>query len=162
MLEFVLPDGSVIKAEKGISVKELAGRISERLARKAIGVLLDGKVYDIHTELTRGGKLKVITPEDPESLQILRHSCAHVLAKAVKRLFPEAKFGIGPATEEGFFYDIDVDGKLSEETLERIEEEMRKIISAKEPFVREKVSRERAKELFADDPYKLELISEIP
>jgi threonyl-tRNA synthetase len=162
MLEFVLPDGSVIKAEKGISVKELAGRISERLARRAIGVLLDGEVYDVHTELTRGGKLKVITPEDPESLQILRHSCAHVLAKAVKRLFPEAKFGIGPATEEGFFYDIDVDGKLSEETLERIEEEMRKIISAKEPFVREKVSRERAKELFADDPYKLELISEIP
>ncbi|MEO2083503.1 MAG: threonine--tRNA ligase [Desulfurobacteriaceae bacterium] len=164
MVVLELPDGSRLEFERETTVKEVAARISKSLEKNAVGAIVDGEIVDVHTPIRKSGKIRIITPKDPESLEILRHSTAHILAKAVKRIYgnDRVKLGIGPATEEGFYYDFDLPEAISEEDLPKIEEEMRKIVSAKEPFKREVVSRERAEELFKDDPYKLELLEAIP
>ena len=164
MIEIELPDGSKLTFEKETSVKEIAGRIAKSLEKNAIGALFDGELIDIHTPITKSGKIRIITQKDSESLEILRHSAAHILAKAVKRLYgrEKVKLGIGPATEEGFYYDFDLPVAISEEDLPEIEKEMENIVKAKEFFRREEITREKAKELFKDDPYKLELLESIP
>ncbi len=164
MIKIRLPDGTVLEFESGVTVKDIAGRIAKSLEKNAVGALFNGELIDVHTPITTDGEIRIITPKDSESLEILRHSAAHVLAKAVKRIFGEerVKLGIGPATQEGFYYDFDLPETISEEDLEKIEKEMQKIIENKEPFVREEVTREKAQELFKDDPYKLELLSDIP
>ncbi len=164
MVILELPDGSKLTFEGETTVKEVASKISKSLEKNAVGALLNGKIVDLHTPIRESGKIRIITPKDPESLEILRHSAAHILAKAVKKIFGEenVKLGIGPATEEGFFYDFDLPESISEEDLAKIEEEMERIIKSKEPFKRQAVSREEAQNLFKDDPYKLELLSAIP
>ena len=164
MIKIRLPDGTVLEFESGVTVKDIASRIAKSLEKNAVGALFNGELIDVHTPITTDGEIRIITPKDSESLEILRHSAAHVLAKAVKRIFGEDKveLGIGPATQEGFYYDFDLPETISEEDLEKIEKEMQKIIENKEPFVREEVTREKAQELFKDDPYKLELLSDIP
>lgn len=164
MIEIELPDGSKLTFEKGTSVKEIAGRIAKSLEKNAIGALFNGELIDIHTPITKSGKIRIITQKDSESLEILRHSAAHILAKAVKRLYgrEKVKLGIGPATEEGFYYDFDLPVSISEEDLPKIEKEMENIVKAKESFRREEITREQARELFKDDPYKLELLESIP
>jgi len=164
MIEIELPDGSKLSFESETTVKEIAGRIAKSLEKNAVGALFNGEIIDLHTPIVESGKIRILTPKDKESLEILRHSAAHILAKAVKNIYghDKVKLGIGPATEEGFYYDFDLPVSISEEDLERIEKEMEKIVKAKEPFRREKVTREKAKELFKDDPYKLELLESIP
>jgi threonyl-tRNA synthetase len=164
MIEIELPDGSKLTFEGETSVKEIAGKIAKSLEKNAVGALFNGEIIDVHTPIEKSGTIRILTPKDPESLEILRHSAAHILAKAVKNLYghDKVKLGIGPATEEGFYYDFDLPVSISEEDLEKIEKEMERIVKAKEPFRREKVTRERAKELFKDDPYKLELLESIP
>ncbi|WP_456435561.1 threonine--tRNA ligase [Thermovibrio ammonificans] len=164
MVVIELPDGSKLEFQGPTTVKEIAGKIAKSLEKNAVGAVFNGELIDVHTPITESGRIRIITPKDPESLEILRHSAAHLLAKAVKKLYGnnEVKLGIGPATQEGFYYDFDLPVSISEEDLPKIEAEMEKIVKAKEPFRREVISREKARELFKNDPYKLELLESIP
>jgi len=164
MVKLRLPDGNVIEVEPGSRVKEVASKISRRLEREAVGALLNGEVIDNLTPINEGGDIRIITARDRESLSVLRHSAAHILAKAVKRIFgsERVKLGIGPAIENGFYYDFDLPEAISDEELPEIEKEMERIVKDCEPFKREEISRERALELFSEEPYKLEIIDEIP
>ncbi|WP_456395397.1 threonine--tRNA ligase [Desulfurobacterium sp.] len=164
MIEIKLPDGSVMEFEEGVTVKEIAGKIAKSLEKSAVGAVFNGELIDTLTPIKVSGDIKILTAKDEDSLHILRHSASHVLAKAVKRIFGKdnVKLAIGPSTNEGFYYDFDIFGSVSEEDLGKIEKEMLKIIEAKEPFKREVISKERALELFKNEPYKLELINELP
>ncbi|ADU97141.1 threonyl-tRNA synthetase [Thermovibrio ammonificans HB-1] len=164
MVVIELPDGSKLEFQGPTTVKEIAGKIAKSLEKNAVGAVFNGELIDVHTPITESGRIRIITPKDPESLEILRHSAAHLLAKAVKKLYGnnEVKLGIGPATQEGFYYDFDLPVSISEEDLPKIEAEMEKIVKAKEPFRREVISREKARELFKNDPYKLKLLESIP
>jgi len=164
MIEIVLPDGSLKEFKEGVTVKDIASSLSKRLEKEAIGAVLNGEIIDNLTPIRKGGKIKILTRKDKESLEILRHSAAHILAKAVKRIYgpSKVKLGIGPAIENGFYYDFDLPETISEEDLPKIEKEMESIINNAEPFIREEISRERALELFSEEPYKLEIIKELP
>ena len=135
--------------------------IGERLARDAIAVEVNGQVQDLMTPLRASGSFKVLTQKDPRALDVLRHSAAHVLATAVRRLRPDAKIGFGPSIEDGFYYDFEVEKPFTPEDLARFEQEMAKVAQEKLPFVRAELSRGDAKKVFADDPLKLERLSEL-
>jgi len=140
---------------------EVVRTIGERLLRDAIAVEVDGQIQDLVTPLRSGGSFRVLTRSDPRSLDVLRHSAAHVLATAVRRLRPEAKIGFGPAIEDGFYYDFEVEKPFTPEDLAAFEAEMRKVAADKLPFVRAEVSRADAQRVFVDDPLKLERLSEL-
>lgn len=164
MVEIDLPNGSKLTFKRETNVKEIAGKLSKSLEKEAVGAVFNTELIDVLTPITQSGKIRIITKEDSESLKILRHSAAHILAKAVKKIYGDnkVKLGIGPATEEGFYYDFDLPISLSEDDFPAIEREMENIIKAKEPFRREEVTKESARELFKDDQYKLELLESIP
>jgi len=131
---------------------------------RPIAIRLGGELLDLHSPLNREGEVEPVFPEDPEALSVLRHTAAHVLAQAVKELFPEARLGIGPATEEGFYYDFEVPRPFTEEDLEAIEKKMKQIVKRRYPLRREELSKEEAERLFSErgETYKVELIREIP
>ncbi|AEH45452.1 threonyl-tRNA synthetase [Thermodesulfatator indicus DSM 15286] len=161
-LKIVLPDGSEKAVKKGVKVREV---LESFLTKETLGAKFNGQIFDLETPITEEGTFeKLLTPEDPESLELLRHTAAHVMAQAVKELFPEAKLGIGPTIENGFYYDFDYERSFTPEDLKQIEKRMKKIIKKRYPLVREEISKEEAKKLFSDlnEPYKLELIEEIP
>src|SRR5438132_978685 len=160
MLKLRFPDGTIREVEEGTLPREVVGGIGPRLLRDAIAVSVDGEVQDLITPLRSGGDFRVLTAKDPAALGVLRHSGAHVLATAVRRLRPEAKIGFGPAIEDGFYYDFEVEAPFTPEDLEKFEAEMRKIVAEKFPFVREEVSQGEAKKRFSDDPLKLERLGE--
>ncbi|VEJ35737.1 Threonine--tRNA ligase [Aedoeadaptatus ivorii] len=162
MMKLTLPDGSVREYEGEKSVKELISDISTGLERASVGAVVDGKILGKHDTVTEGGNFRVVKFEDDEGKQIFWHSSAHLLAAAVQRLYPDAKFAIGPAIENGFYYDIDLDEQLNPEDLEAIQDEMQKIVKENPVFQKEVLSREEAAKLFKDDPYKSELIQELP
>jgi threonyl-tRNA synthetase len=135
--------------------------IGERLARDAIAVEVNGEVQDLVTPLRSSGTFRVLTAKDTKSLDVLRHSAAHILATAVRRLRPEAKIGFGPAIEDGFYYDFEVAQPFTPEDLQQFETEMAKVAQEKLPFVREEVSRKEAQKRFVDDPLKLERLGEL-
>src|SRR5690554_1265023 len=155
-------DGSSKEFQKGTSAFEIAKSISPSLAKKSIYALINDKAYDLNRPIEEDAKLELKMIED--SFEVLNHSCSHLLATAVKRLYPQAKFGVGPAIEEGFYYDIDpgVDIKFTENDLTKIENKMRKIVKENQEFTRIEVSRAEALEKFSNDEYKQELISELP
>lgn len=157
-----LPDGSEKSVPEGSSVLDLATAIGPRLGLAALAGRVDGQLVDLGTTLSAGQTVEIITDKSPEALHILRHSAAHVMAEAVKQLFPLAKFGIGPAIEDGFYYDIDVGRTFTPEDLEAIEERMRQIIAEDQPFKRTELDRLEALDAFEEQPYKQELISELP
>lgn len=163
-LKLVLPDGSQIEAEPGISAGDLAKRLGGSRAERAIAVRLNGEVFDLARPLERSGEIRLLYPDDgdEDSLYVLRHSAAHVLATAVRKLWPEAGIGFGPPIANGFYYDFDVERPFTPEDLERIESVMAEVVAADEPFERQEVEREEARAKFADDPYKLERLEEIP
>ena len=161
MLQLTLPDGAVRSVEPGTLGRDVVASIGARLLRDAIAVEIDGQIQDLMTPIRQGGKFRVITESDPNAIAVLRHSAAHVLATAVRRLRPDAKIGFGPAIENGFYYDFEVDKPFTPEDLETFEKEMRKVILEKYPFVREEVDRSEAKRRFADDPLKLERIEDL-
>ena len=140
--------------------RDVVGSIGQRLLRDALAVEVDGEVQDLITPLRKGGAFRVLTPKDPKALDVLRHSGAHILATAVRRLRPDAKIGFGPAIEDGFYYDFEVEKPFTPEDLEQFESEMRKVIAEKYPFIRAEVDQGEAREKFADDPLKLERLSE--
>lgn len=160
ILEFI--DGSKKEYKDNILVKELAESISISLAKKAVGAVIDNNIFlSLHDPINVSGKIKILTKEDKESLKLLNHSGAHLLAHAVKRLYPEAKFWVGPAIDEGFYYDIDFNGvQVTEEDLEKIEHEMKKIVKSGYYLVRKEVTKEEAQEIFKNDFYKLDLINQ--
>jgi threonyl-tRNA synthetase len=160
-LNLTLPDGHVREVPYGTLPKDVVASIGARLARDAIAVELDGEVQDLMTPLRRGGAFRVLTAKDAKALDVLRHSGAHVLATAVRRLRPDAKIGFGPAIEDGFYYDFEVEKPFTPEDLEAFEGEMRKVAAERLPFVREEVSKKEAEQRFADDPLKLERLSEL-
>ncbi|HYV96437.1 MAG TPA: threonine--tRNA ligase [Gemmatimonadaceae bacterium] len=161
MLVFTLPDGATREAEEGSLPRALVESIGPRLARDAVGVAVDGVVQDMMTPLRQGGALMVLTKKDPRALAVLRHSAAHILATAVRKLRPDAKIGFGPAIEEGFYYDFEVAKPFTPEDLAEFEGEMKRVVAEKYPFVREEVSRDESKKRFADDPLKLERIDDL-
>ncbi len=157
-IKVVLPDGNKIELEDGGNILAVAKRIGSRLAKAALGGKINGTIVGLDQELSDGDKVEILTFDSDEGKDIYRHSTAHLMAAAVKRLRPEAMLAIGPSIEDGFYYDIDVTPPLTEGDLEAVEAEMAKIVKEDVPFVRKEVSKEEALEFFKDDPYKTELI----
>ncbi|SDF83184.1 threonyl-tRNA synthetase [Fontibacillus panacisegetis] len=161
-----LPDGAVREYAEGSSIEDVAASISSGLRKNAIAGKINGKAVDLNTKLEDGAKVEIITLDSKDGLEIMRHSCAHLMAQAVKRLFggKEVKLGIGPVIEDGFYYDMDLEHPLNPEDLQKIEKEMERIIGENLPITRREVSREEAVAIFTElgDPYKLELIRDLP
>ncbi|MGZ8786044.1 MAG: threonine--tRNA ligase, partial [Acidimicrobiia bacterium] len=160
-IEIEFPDGSHQAFPDGSTGLQVAESIGRRLAKAAVAVRLDGVWLDLTVPLPGGGQLEIVTDQSEEGRHILRHSSAHVLAQAVLRLFKRASFAIGPPIEDGFYYDFDIGRPFTPEDLERIEKEMADIIAADQPFVRREMSKAEALELFADQPFKKEIIESV-
>ncbi|MBF0699375.1 threonine--tRNA ligase [Streptococcus danieliae] len=161
MVKITFPDGAVREYQDGITTVEIAEGISKSLAKKALAGKLNGKLIDTTRAIYQDGDLEIVTPDHEDALPVLRHSAAHLFAQAAKRHFPDIRLGVGPAIQDGFYYDTDNEaGQISNEDLAKIEEEMHKIVKENFPSVRSEVSKEEAKEIFHNDPYKLELIEE--
>lgn len=162
-IQITFPDGAQKEFAAGITTKEIASSISNSLAKKALAGKFNGELIDLTRPIESDGAIEIITPADEDALQLLRHSAAHLMAQAAKRLFPNIHFGVGPAIDTGFYYDTDNgEHPISAEDLPAIEAEMRQIVKENLPIERLVLTREEALELFADDPYKVELISEMP
>src|SRR3989338_5327260 len=160
MIVITLPDGTAKQYGKGSIGAEVAASIGKRLAADAIAIVVNGKAQDMVVPITSDASIKILTWKDKEGQQAFWHSSAHILAQAVVRLFPDAKPTIGPAIEEGFYYDFDVDAPFTPEDIARIEGEMEKIIASDFKVERIELSYENAMKMFKDNPYKLEIIEE--
>ena len=157
-------DGSIKEFENGVSALEIANSISVSLAKKSVLAKINGMLWDLKRSINSDDvvEFELLLKDSKEAYEVLNHSCAHLLATAVKRLYKEAQFGVGPNIEEGFYYDINPGNvKISEEDLPKIEKEMQKIVSEDLAFVRREVSKAEALEIFKDDKYKTELITEL-
>lgn len=163
MIRISLPDGSVKEVAAGTTILEVVESIGPRLAQAAVCAVVDGELKDVREPLTQDGSLIVLTKEDPRVLETIRHTMSHVMAQAVKRLFPDARLGIGPAIAEGFYYDFDLEDSLTDDDLEKIYAEMKTIISEDLPIVRKELSKEDAKQLLESqgERYKIELIEDL-
>lgn len=165
-VSITLPDGSVREYAEGSTFEDVAASISSGLRKNAVAGKLNGVAVDLNTKLEDGAKIEIITLDSQDGLEIMRHSCAHLMAQAVKRLFggKEVKLGVGPVIEDGFYYDMDLEHPLNPEDLQKIEKEMERIIGENLPITRREVSREEAIVIFTEmgDPYKLELIRDLP
>jgi threonyl-tRNA synthetase len=155
-----LPDGSQRSLEAGATTADLAASIGAGLAKAALAAVVNGNEWDLNRPLPDGATVSIITPATEEGREVLRHSTAHVMAQAVRDLFPGAQYAIGPAIDNGFYYDFDLPNgaRFTESDLERVEGRMKEIVKANQPFVRGDVSVAEGLELFADQPYKLEII----
>ena len=163
-----LPRGDVQWHAPGVTAAEVAAGIGRNLAKVALAARItregrEDEWLDLDRPITEGGSLHIVTPDTPEGREVLRHSTAHVMAQAVTDLFPDAKYAIGPAIDGGFYYDFELPegARFSDDDLERVESRMREIIAADEPFVRAEIGREAALRLFADQPYKIEIIERV-
>jgi threonyl-tRNA synthetase len=166
MVRVQLPDGAVREFESGVTVEEVAGAISPSLRKNAVAGKINGKAVDLNTPITEDVSLEILTLEAKEGLEVMRHSTAHLMAQAIKRLYGQdkVKLGIGPVIEDGFYYDIDMEESITPDDLARIEAEMEKIVQEDLPIVRRVVSREEALRIYEEiqDPLKLELIRDLP
>jgi threonyl-tRNA synthetase len=160
-IRVTLPDGSEKRVPVGSTGADLAKAIGPGLAKAALAVRVNGDVRDLGRPLPDGMRVSILTDKDPDALAVLRHSTAHVLATAVRQLFPQAQIGFGPPIEDGFYYDFQVQRPFGPEDLEAIEKKMVEVVKADYPFVREEVSRAEAKRRFKDDPLKLERIDDL-
>ena len=160
-IRVTLPDGSEKVLPANSTGADLARAIGPGLARAALAIRVDGQVWDLSRPLPDGMRVSILTDKDPQALDVLRHSSAHVLATAVRQLFPQAKIGFGPPIEDGFYYDFEVPTPFTPDDLERIEAKMREVAVSDFPFVREVVDRNEAKRRFTDDPLKLERIDDL-
>ena len=160
MVHITLPDGNIKAFEDTPTGLDVARSISDGFARDCVAMQLNGDLVDLNATIDHDAKIRLITSKDPEALDILRHSAAHVMAPAVLRVFQDAKLTIGPAVQEGFYYDIDMQ-PVSEGDFPKIEAEIKKIVKEKLPIHRKEVSKDQALEFYKDEPYKLEMISEL-
>lgn len=162
MIKITFPDLSVKEFENGVTANQIATSISPSLAKKCFIAKLNDELIDLNSLILHNGKIELITGGTSGYESVLNHSCAHLLAQAIRELYPNAMFGVGPAIEEGFYYDIDLgDVKITEEDLPKIEKKMQALVAAAEPIVRKEVSKAEALEMFKNDVYKEELINEL-
>ena len=164
MLNIMLKDGNVLQIEQGVSVYEIAMKISPALAKKALSARINGEIAELMTEINCDCSVEILTFEDAEGRFALRHTAAHVLAQAVKRLYPNMKLAIGPAIDNGFYYDFDSEETFTPEILEKIEVEMQRIVKEDLKLERFVLSREEAIKLMneKEEPYKIQLIKDLP
>jgi threonyl-tRNA synthetase len=160
-IRITLPDGSTREVAAGTTARQVAESIGAGLARAALVARVNGAVWDLDRPLEKDATVAILTDRDPEALEVLRHSSAHILATAVRELFPGAGIGFGPPIEDGFYYDFQVDRPFTPDDLARIEAKMAEVAERDYPFLREVVDREQANRRFADDPLKLERIGEL-
>lgn len=162
-IKITLPDGSVREYEKGVTPYEVAKSISGRLAKEAIIARVNGSLRDINSKLNEDTDLAILTFDDQEGRMTYWHSTSHLMAHAIQEMYPEAKFGVGPPIDGGFYYDIDINTKLSEEDLPKIEAKMMEIAKEDRPFCRKELSKQEALDYFTEkgDEYKIELISDL-
>ncbi len=156
-----LPDGSVREVPSGMTALQVAEGIGPGLARAALAAKVDGEVWDLGRPISDDASIEILTEKQPEALDVLRHSAAHILATAVRQLYPEVNIGFGPSIQDGFYYDFEVERPFTPEDLEAIEARMHDVVKEDFPFVREEVDRGQAEERFKDDPLKLERLSEL-
>jgi len=163
MFQITLPDGSKKAFEQPISALEFIESISISLKKRAIALQIDGDVFDLNGRLDHDSSVRILTDQDVESIEVLRHSTAHLLAQAVKSMYPQAKFGVGPTVEDAFYYDIDLgEDVLTESDLAKIEKVMHKYAEQNQPIEKSILSKQEALQFFQDDPYKVELIESFP
>lgn len=156
------PDGNSKSFDKGTTTEDIAQSISPGLRKKAVAGKFNNQLIDLTRPLEEDGAIEIVTPGSDEALEVLRHSTAHLMAQALKRIYGDVKFGVGPVIEGGFYYDFDMDKKVSSDDFEKIEKTMKQIVNENYKIERKVVTREEAKDFFKDDPYKLELIDAIP
>lgn len=164
MIQITFPDGAVREYAKGTSSLDIAKSISEGLARKVLAADVDGEVYDVTRPLNNNAHIKFLTWDDTAGKSTFWHSSAHLLAEAIEAIFPGTKFGIGPAIETGFYYDLDLEGAaISEEDLVKIEKKMKELASQKNDYVRQEMAKDAAIQYFTEknDPYKIELLQDL-
>lgn len=164
VVKISFPDGAVKEFPQGTTTEDIAASISPGLKKKAIAGKWNGQLYDLRRPINEDGSIEIVVPDSNDALEILRHSTAHLMAQAIKRLYPNVNLGVGPVIEGGFYYDIDLEVSITPEDLPKIEKEMAKIVNENLEIVRKEVSRSEAVQVFkeAGDPYKLELIEAIP
>ncbi|MFC3883190.1 threonine--tRNA ligase [Bacillus songklensis] len=164
MVKISFPDGAVKEFPKGATTEDIAGSISPGLKKKSIAGKFNGELIDLRTPIQEDGSIEIVTQDTQDALEILRHSTAHLMAQAIKRLYKNVKLGVGPVIENGFYYDIDMEESITPEDLVNIEKEMKKIVNENLEIVRKEVSREDAIKLYEEigDNLKLELIEAIP
>ena len=160
-MNIALPDGSVKELAAGATVADVAASIGAGLAKAALAGKVDGTLVDLTATVTDGATVEIITAKSPEALHIMRHSCAHIMAEAVQELYPGTQIAFGPATDDGYFYDFELPNNISSDDFDAIEKKMAEIVKADEPFVREVVSIDEAKRIFADQRFKLEHIDDL-
>ena len=160
-MNIALPDGSVKELAAGATVADVAASIGAGLAKAALAGKVDGTLVDLTATVTDGATVEIITAKSPEALHIMRHSCAHIMAEAVQELYPGTQIAFGPATDGGYFYDFELPNNISSDDFGAIEKKMAEIVKADEPFVREVVSIDEAKKIFADQRFKLEHIDDL-
>ncbi len=161
MIRLTLPDGSVREVDSGTTAREVAQSIGAGLARAALAARVNGQIRDLDRPITEDAAFAILTEKDPDALDVLRHSAAHILATAVRELFPTAAIGFGPPIEDGFYYDFEVERPFTPEDLATIEKRMAEVTAKDYPFVREVVDRAEANQRFRDDPLKLERIRDL-
>jgi threonyl-tRNA synthetase len=159
MAQITLPDGSTLEIADGTTAKQLAEQIGSGLAGAAVAAKINGQLVDLSTPITADAAVQIITLAETEGLEIMRHSCAHIMAEAISSIWPEAKLVYGPTVEDGFYYDIDLDEPICPADFERIEEKMHEIIKADKPFIRRQMSRAQALAKLASDKYKTDNIN---
>ena len=160
-MNIALPDGSVKELAAGATVADVAASIGAGLAKAALAGKVDGTLVDLTVTVADGATVEIITAKSPEALHIMRHSCAHIMAEAVQELYPGTQIAFGPATDDGYFYDFELPNNISSDDFGAIEKKMAEIVKADEPFVREVVSIDEAKKIFADQRFKLEHIDDL-
>ena len=160
-MNIALPDGSVKELAAGATVADVAVSIGAGLAKAALAGKVDGTLVDLTATVTDGATVEIITAKSPEALHVMRHSCAHIMAEAVQELYPGTQIAFGPATDDGYFYDFELPNNISSDDFGAIEKKMAEIVKADEPFVREVVSIDEAKKIFADQRFKLEHIDDL-
>ncbi len=164
MIRLTFPDGAVREAEAGVTAAQIAASISKSLEKKAVAAQVNGLTVDLAQPITRDSTLKILTRDDPEALELIRHDAAHVLAEAVQELFPGTQVTIGPVIENGFYYDFFRNQPFTTEDFAPIEKKMREIIARDKPFTRSLKTREEAKDFFRQkgENFKVELVDTIP
>ncbi|MDI3534557.1 MAG: threonyl-tRNA synthetase [Thermosediminibacterales bacterium] len=164
LLKITLKDGTIREYPVNTKIKQIVSELGRTLEKKALAAKFNGKLVDLDYSLTESGNLEILTFDDPEGKDVYRHSTSHIMAQAVKRIFPDVKLGIGPSIEDGFYYDFDLDYTLSPEDFEKIEKEMKNIIKEDLPFERFTLSRTEALKVMNEkgEIYKVELINDLP
>ena len=161
MINITFPDGNVKQFEAGVSAEAIAQSISPGLRKRCVAAKVNGVLVDLTRPIEADAKIELITNDRPEAYEVLNHSAAHLMAQAISRLYPGVKLGVGPAIEDGFYYDVDTEEKITEADLTKIEKAMNKLVGEALPITRRVISKAEAKEMFATDEYKLELIDAI-